>query len=252
VVLDQDGARRDVSAFVRDFDAGFLELDGIAGLRRWFRDQRTALPGGARQPARGPPIADIPFVCAVGLNYADRARNPTGRSRPSRCCSSNARPACAAPTTTCRCRQTPPPWITRSSFGLVVAKRASRVDEAEAAQADRRLHHRRRRQRTALATPTATAGSGPRARAMSRWCPTGPMLVTPDQIADPLALTLELDVNGQPRQRGTSAADDLRPRPHHQRRGQHLALPAGTLIPTGTPPGVAIGMKPRSGSPPAT
>jgi 2-keto-4-pentenoate hydratase/2-oxohepta-3-ene-1,7-dioic acid hydratase in catechol pathway len=75
------------------------------------------------------------------------------------------------------------------------------------------------------------------------FCPMGPWLVLRDEIPDPQALRLELRVNGEIRQSGSTAEMifTVREMVTHWSR---LRLEPGDLILTGTPAGVAMGRKP--------
>jgi len=76
--------------------------------------------------------------------------------------------------------------------------------------------------------------------------PTGPYLVTPDEVADPQQLGLRLWVNGEERQNGTTA-DMIFPVLEVVRYlSQFMVLNPGDLVNTGTPAGVALG---RPGTP---
>ena len=73
--------------------------------------------------------------------------------------------------------------------------------------------------------------------------PCGPWLVPADEVADPQALGLRLSVNGERRQDGTTA-NMIFPVAHIIRYlSQFMVLNPGDLINTGTPAGVALGMK---------
>lgn len=74
--------------------------------------------------------------------------------------------------------------------------------------------------------------------------PTGPYLVTPDEIGDVLDLAMTLDVDGKRRQDGSTSTMIFSPNFIVHYLSQFMALEAGDLINTGTPPGVGMGQKP--------
>ena len=75
-----------------------------------------------------------------------------------------------------------------------------------------------------------------RAKGFDTFCPVGPWLET--EVADPQALSLELRVNGQVRQKG-STADMIFPVAEVIAFISHImTLVPGDLVTTGTPPGV--------------
>jgi 2-keto-4-pentenoate hydratase/2-oxohepta-3-ene-1,7-dioic acid hydratase in catechol pathway len=72
----------------------------------------------------------------------------------------------------------------------------------------------------------------------------GPWLVTTDEITDPQVLDMWLDVNGQKRQRGNTRTMIYNCATLVSYVSQFMTLLPGDIITTGTPPGVALGMKP--------
>ncbi|QTN35130.1 fumarylacetoacetate hydrolase family protein [Cognatishimia activa] len=87
-------------------------------------------------------------------------------------------------------------------------------------------------------------GQWVKGKSFPNFCPTGPMLVTPDEIADVQNLEMWLDVNGTRKQTGNTSKMifDVRTIIHHV--SQFVQLETGDLILTGTPPGVGMGFKP--------
>jgi 2,4-diketo-3-deoxy-L-fuconate hydrolase len=74
--------------------------------------------------------------------------------------------------------------------------------------------------------------------------PTGPWLVTPDEVPDVLDLGMRLDVNGIRRQDGSTSTMVFDPAFIVHYISQFLVLEPGDLINTGTPPGVGMGFQP--------
>jgi 2-keto-4-pentenoate hydratase/2-oxohepta-3-ene-1,7-dioic acid hydratase in catechol pathway len=74
--------------------------------------------------------------------------------------------------------------------------------------------------------------------------PLGPWLVTADEIADVGNLAMFLDVNGERRQTGSTATMIFGVARLVSYISAFMTLGPGDVIPTGTPPGVALGMKP--------
>ena len=74
--------------------------------------------------------------------------------------------------------------------------------------------------------------------------PIGPWLVTRDEIANVQKLAMWLDVNGQRRQTGSTKTMIFGVAKLVSYVSQFMTLMPGDVITTGTPPGVAMGMKP--------
>jgi 2-keto-4-pentenoate hydratase/2-oxohepta-3-ene-1,7-dioic acid hydratase in catechol pathway len=75
-------------------------------------------------------------------------------------------------------------------------------------------------------------------KAIDTFCPLGPWIVTPDEIADPHDLAMELRVNGEPRQRSHSGNMSVTI-PEILAHYSPLAYSAGDVVSTGTVSGVA-------------
>jgi 2-keto-4-pentenoate hydratase/2-oxohepta-3-ene-1,7-dioic acid hydratase in catechol pathway len=74
--------------------------------------------------------------------------------------------------------------------------------------------------------------------------PTGPWLVTSDEVKDPQNLDMWLDVNGERRQTGNTRTMIFNVPDLVADVSRYMTLLPGDIITTGTPPGVALGMKP--------
>ena len=74
--------------------------------------------------------------------------------------------------------------------------------------------------------------------------PLGPWMVTPDEISDPQALEMFLDVNGEKAQRGNTATMIFPVAELISYLSRFMRLEPGDVITTGTPPGVGLGRKP--------
>lgn len=76
-------------------------------------------------------------------------------------------------------------------------------------------------------------------------CPMGPWIVTAGEIADPHALRIQLDVNGQPRQDASTGDMIFKIAQTIESLSAGLTLEPGDVIATGTPSGVGYAMNPR-------
>ncbi len=75
--------------------------------------------------------------------------------------------------------------------------------------------------------------------------PIGPWLVTADEVGDPQALSMWLDVNGKRLQNGRTATMIFTVAQIVAYLSQFMVLEPGDIITTGTPPGVGLGQKPE-------
>ncbi len=88
------------------------------------------------------------------------------------------------------------------------------------------------------------SGQWSKGKSAETFNPTGPWLVTPDEIDDVLSLDMWLDVNGVSRQRGSTTTMVFDPYFIVHHLSQFMVLEPGDLIDTGTPPGVGHRFRP--------
>jgi 2-keto-4-pentenoate hydratase/2-oxohepta-3-ene-1,7-dioic acid hydratase in catechol pathway len=127
-------------------------------------------------------------------------------------------------------------------LGVVIGKPAKYIDEADA------LDHvagfciindvsERHYQ-------TKRSGQWTKGKSCDTFGPIGPWLVTPDEVSDPQALAMSLDVNGERMQTGNTRAMIFSVAYVVAYLSHLMTLHPGDVIATGTPPGVGMGMKP--------
>ncbi|EYS85319.1 2-hydroxyhepta-2,4-diene-1,7-dioate isomerase [Cupriavidus sp. SK-4] len=87
-------------------------------------------------------------------------------------------------------------------------------------------------------------GTWDKGKGCDTFCPAGPWLVTRDEVQDPQALGLWLEVNGERVQEGSTATMVFDVATVVSYVSRFMTLLPGDLIATGTPPGVGMGFKP--------
>jgi len=92
---------------------------------------------------------------------------------------------------------------------------------------------------------TQLTGQWTKGKSCDTFGPTGPYLVTRDEIPNPQALDMSLDVNGNRMQTGNTATMIFTVAQIISHLSQLMTLHPGDVITTGTPPGVGMGMKPE-------
>ena len=241
-ILDADGTRRSVADFTPDFTPRFFATQGIDALRTWYAAHRESCPVIAGDERLGSPVAQPPMLLCVGLNYADHARE-TGAKIPSE-------PVLfgKAPTTLCGPDDAIylPPGSTHLDYevelGLVIGSTARHLHESEAAAAiagyvlvnDVSERHWQKDR----------GGQWIKGKSYDHFAPCGPWLATADELGDLGHLDLRLSVNGRVRQAGSTADMIFSPTTIVAYVSQFMTLTPGMIISTGTPAGVALGMKP--------
>jgi 2-keto-4-pentenoate hydratase/2-oxohepta-3-ene-1,7-dioic acid hydratase in catechol pathway len=235
-----DDIKFDVSAFGEDYTEAFFENNGMARLAEFVKNSKlTAIPNDARL---GSPIARPSKIVCIGLNYADHAKE-TNAPLPSE-------PIIFMKSTTSLVGPNDAIMIPKNSvktdweveLAVVIGKKASYVDEAEAADyiAGYVLHNDVSEREFQL----ERNGTWDKGKGCDTFAPLGPFLATADEIADVDNLNLWLTVNGKKMQQGTTANFIFKVPYLIAYVSQFMTLLPGDVISTGTPAGVGLGFNP--------
>lgn len=238
-LLHSDGTIRDLSGVVADLSGTALHPEELARIAATDPD---TLPVVAGNPRLGPPIAGTgKFIC-IGLNFADHAAE-SGMDVP-------PEPVIFMKATSAICGPNDPIIIPRGSektdweveLAVIIGKPAKYVSEAEA------MAHVAGFAVTNDVSERAfqieRAGQWTKGKSCDNFGQIGPWLVTPDEVSDPQALHMWLDVNGQRMQDGSTATMVYQVPFLVHYLSQFMTLHPGDVISTGTPPGVGLGQKP--------
>lgn len=238
--VDAEGAVRDLSGILADLDGEALSRAGIDRLRAIDVTTLPIVPGAVRY---GVPVAGTRKFVAIGLNYADHAAE-SNLPIPSE-------PVVFSKWVNCLQGANDPVTIPRGStktdweveLGVVIGTGGYEIAEADA------LAHvagycvindvSERHWQTERG-PTWDKGKG-----FPTFGPVGPWLVTADEVGDPQALSLWLEVNGRRVQDGNTATMIFTVAEIVAYCSRFMALEPGDIITTGTPPGVGLGQKPE-------
>lgn len=239
-LVDEDGQLRDLGGIVADIDGEALSRAGLARLRDLDWRALPLVEGPVRY---GPPVAGTRQFIAIGLNFADHAAE-TGQAAPPEPIIFTKAVSCIQG---CDDDVRKPRLATKMDWevelGIVIGERASYVDEADA------LDHvagflvvddLSERQFQMERGQTWDRGKG-----CETFGPVGPWLVTRDEVGDPQALDMWLDVNGKRMQTGNSRTMIFDCAALVSYVSEFMVLLPGDIITTGTPPGVGMGMKPQ-------
>jgi len=238
-VLDAGGTLRDLSHVVEDITPEILSPAGLKRLRAVKVDRLPVVRG---RPRLGCPLAGIGKIVGIGINYTDHARE-VGREFPKE-------PVVFIKATSAVNGPSDPIVRPRGGakldyeveLGAVIGRDARNVGEADALTyvaaycvvddvSERAFQMER-------------GGTTTKGKSADTFAPIGPWLVTADEVHDPQKLDLWTTVNGESRQRGSTADMIFSVRQLIVYVCQFMSLRAGDVLSTGTPAGVAHGMKP--------
>jgi 2,4-didehydro-3-deoxy-L-rhamnonate hydrolase len=238
-VVAADGSIRDLSAHIHDITGDVLAPASLDKLRKIDPMNLPAAPKGARI---GAPVARVANFIAVGLNYADHAKE-TGSPIPKE-------PILFNKLANCIVGPNDDVMIPKGSLKLdweveiafVMGRRTRYVEEKDALSyiagyaicndvSERHFQAER-------------GGQWMKGKSFETSGPLGPWLTTADEIKDVQSLGMWLDVNGKRMQTGNTRTMIFTIQHLVHYISQFMVLEAGDVVTTGTPPGVGLGMKP--------
>ena len=239
-MIDADGTLRDLSAHVADITGATLGDDGIAKLRAL--DPAT-LPAVEGNPRIGACVGDIGKFMCIGLNYADHAAE-TGADIPEHpILFMKANSAITGPNDDVVMPRGSATTDWEVELGVVIGKAAKYVSEEEAL--DYVAGYCLCNDVSERHFQTSLTGQWTKGKSCDTFGPTGPWLVTRDEVEDPQNLDMWLDVNGKRMQTGNTKTMIFTVAQVISHLSQLFTLHPGDVISTGTPPGVGMGMKPE-------
>jgi 2-keto-4-pentenoate hydratase/2-oxohepta-3-ene-1,7-dioic acid hydratase in catechol pathway len=239
-MIDADGTLRDLSAHVADISGATLGDDNIAKLRAL--DPAT-LPAVEGNPRMGACVGDIGKFMCIGLNYADHAAE-TGADIPEHpILFMKANSAITGPNDDVVMPRGSTKTDWEVELGVVIGKAAKYVSEEEAL--DYVAGYCLCNDVSERHFQTSLTGQWTKGKSCDTFGPTGPWLVTRDEVEDPQKLDMWLDVNGKRMQTGNTKTMIFTVAQVISHLSQLFTLHPGDVISTGTPPGVGMGIKPE-------
>lgn len=238
-MLDAAGVARDLTGLVPDIAGAVLSDTGLAMLRALDPAGLPAVPAGARL---GPCVGGIGKMVCVGLNYSDHAAEAGMQVPPEPIIFMKANSAICGPDDAIVMPRGATKMDYEVELAIIIGKRTKYVTEAEALAhvagyavcndvSERAFQNER-------------SGQWTKGKSCDTFGPLGPWLVTRDAVPDPQALDMLLTVNGTTRQKGSTSTMVYGAAFLVSYLSRFMGFDAGDVIITGTPPGVAMGMKP--------
>ncbi|MNH90683.1 Ureidoglycolate lyase [compost metagenome] len=238
-ILDGEGRMRDVSSLVADF-AG--EALSPASLQRIRNADLATLPIAENSARLGPCVAKPGHFIAIGLNYVDHAHESNMPIPSEPVVFSKAPSSISGPTDDVVMPEGSEKSDWEVEIAMVIGTTAFNVSEADA------LDHVAGfcicNDVSERSYQIERGGQWIKGKSLPTYGPIGPWLVTRDEIADVQNLGLWLDVNGERRQTGSTSSMIFSLAHIVSYLSRFMRLEPGDIITTGTPPGVAMGMKP--------
>ena len=238
--IDSNGIIRDLSSIINDFNG--QSIDDLT-MERLRKINLKSLPTVSNNTRIGPCIGSVGKFLSIGLNYSDHAAE-TGLPIPEHpILFLKATSSIVGPNDTIYM----PRGSTKSDWevelGVIIGKKAKYVKESDALSyvagycivndvSEREFQ-------------TELSGQWTKGKSCDTYGPTGPWLVTRDEIPDPQRLSMSLDLNGKRMQDGNTKTMIFTVAQIIEHLSSLMTLYPGDLISTGTPPGVGMGIKPN-------
>ncbi|MDA0962386.1 MAG: fumarylacetoacetate hydrolase family protein [Proteobacteria bacterium] len=239
-IVGDDGRIRDLSAHLADISGAALSDEALDRLRAL---DQASLPVVEGTPRLGPCVGQVgKFIC-IGLNYSDHAAE-TGAPIPEEpIVFMKATSAITGPNDDVIIPKGSEKTDWEVELGVVIGREARYITEAEAldhvagycvindlSERDFQIHR---------------GGQWTKGKSADSFGPIGPWLVTRDEVADPQALQMWLEVDGHRYQNGSTATMIFGVAHVVSYLSRFMSLQPGDIISTGTPPGVGLGQKPE-------
>lgn len=238
-MLDANGGLRDLSGQVSDVTGDVLSDAGLAKLRAL--DPET-LPLVESSPRLGACVGGIGKFLCIGLNYSDHAAE-TGAAIPEHpILFFKANSAVVGPNDDVSMPRGSTHTDWEVELGVVIGTTAKYVSKENAL--DHVAGYCVINDVSERHFQTQLTGQWTKGKSCDTFGPTGPWLVTRDEVPDPQALSMSLDVNGKRMQTGNTSTMIFTVAEIIEHLSGLMTLHPGDVISTGTPPGVGMGMKP--------
>ena len=231
---------RDLSGVIPDITGAVLDDATLDKLRAI---DPASLPKVEGAPRMGPCVGNIGKFLCIGLNYSDHAAE-TGADIPKHpILFFKANSAIVGPNDDVIMPRGSTHTDWEVELGVVIGKKAKYVSKEDALEyvagycvindVSERFFQ------------TQLTGQWTKGKSCDTFGPTGPWLVTRDEVPNPQALDMSLDVNGKRMQTGNTGTMIFSVAEIIEHLSGLMTLHPGDVITTGTPPGVGMGMKPE-------
>ncbi len=239
-VLDKDGKIRDLSSKIKDFSPEFLNNSSINNFKNLNLVDLPELPKSERV---GACIAKPGKFVAIGLNYSDHAKETGAKPPAEPIVFMKATSSISGPNDNIEMPKDSSKLDWEVELAIVIGKEAKNISEKEAS--DHILGYCIVNDVSEREWQLEKSGQWVKGKSGDTFGPTGPYLVTQDEIPDINNLNLILEVNGKKMQSGNTKNMIFNVNFLISYLSKFMSLQPGDLITTGTPAGVGMGMKPQ-------
>ena len=239
-MLDRNGVLRDLSGAVADINPETLAPAALDKLRKLDPAKLPAVPG---KPRLGACVGQVPKLVCVGLNYVDHAKEAGMQVPPEPVLFMKATTSINGPNDDVMLPKGAQKGDWEVELGIVIGTKTQYVGVPDALRhvaGDCIVNDVSERE-----WQIERGGQWSKGKSCDTFAPMGPYLVTSDEVPDPQALDLFCEVSGLRVQSSNTRDMIFTVKQLVSYASQFMTLLPGDVIPTGTPSGVGLGMKPQ-------
>jgi 2-keto-4-pentenoate hydratase/2-oxohepta-3-ene-1,7-dioic acid hydratase in catechol pathway len=238
-ILDNEGKIRDLSSHIPDINGDTISENSLNKIASINISSLPIIPDSTRL---GSCVGNSGKFLCIGLNYSDHAAE-SGLPVPSEpILFAKATSAIVGPNDNVEIPRNSSETDWEVELGIIIGKKAKYIDENNAQ--DYIAGYCVINDVSERAFQIKREGQWTKGKSCDTFGPTGPYLVTKDEVSDVQNLTMFLDVNGKRMQDGSTNTMIFSVNHIVYYLSQFMSLHPGDIIATGTPPGVGMGMKP--------
>lgn len=236
-----DDKRYGLTNFAGDYDQAFFGGDGLKRLSSYIAANKHELVPVPDTVRLGPPVANPSKIVCIGLNFEDHAKETNAPIPKEPIIFFKSVTALVGPNDDVIIPKNSVKTDWEVELAFVVGKKASYVELSDALGhvAGYCLHN----DYSERGFQIERGGQWVKGKSCDTFAPVGPFIATPDEIPDVNKMKMWLKVNGNTMQNGNTSTMifDVPFLVHYI--SQFMTLLPGDIVSTGTPPGVALGMK---------
>ena len=239
-ILDKNNKIKDLSSHIKDFNSDNLNLETVSKLKNINLDSLPEIKSSERI---GACINKPGKFVAIGLNYSDHAKETGAKAPTEPIVFMKATSSISGPYDDIEMPKDSSKLDWEVELAIVICKETKNISEKEASE--HILGYCIVNDVSEREWQIEKLGQWVKGKSGDTFGPTGPYLVTKDEIPDINNLNLNLEVNGKKMQSGNTKNMIFNINFIVSYLSKFMSLQPGDLITTGTPAGVGMGMKPQ-------
>ena len=239
-ILDKNNKIKDLSSHIKDFNSDNLNLETVSKLKNINLDSLPEIKSNERI---GACINKPGKFVAIGLNYSDHAKETGAKPPAEPIVFMKATSSISGPNDNIEMPKDSSKLDWEVELAIVIGKETKNISEKEVS--DHILGYCIVNDVSEREWQLEKSGQWVKGKSADTFGPTGPYLVTQDEIPDINNLNLILEVNGKTMQSGNTKNMIFNVNFLISYLSKFMSLQPGDLITTGTPAGVGMGMKPQ-------